>query len=82
MKISEMQPGQKAYTQLDSQVLAVLSCRADGWCVYVGAVPGKKHDQEWREVARRGAKQNKQVAEAIAKHCFFPGYEIDVPYAK
>ena len=81
MKLSEMEIGSKLYTQLGSRVLAVLSRRVDGWCVYVGAVPGVDHDHEWQEVANYGDKQRQPVAEAIAKSLFHPGFEIDLPYA-
>ena len=38
MKLSEMQAGDKRYVALASTVLAVLSRRVDGYCVYVGSV--------------------------------------------
>ena len=81
MKISEMRVGQMAYTQLDRRVLAVLVRRVDGWCVYVGAVPGKRHSAEWADVAAHGTKQRKPMAIAIAQGAFHPGFEVDVPYA-
>lgn len=80
MKISELPIGTKLYTQLDYQVLAVLSRREEGWCIYVGSVPGKLHDSEWPAVAAEGSKQGQEVAKAIAKHLFHPGFEIDLPY--
>lgn len=82
MKLSELEAGDKFYTQLDVQVLAVLCRRVDGWCVYVGAVPGKNHDAEWPIVAGAGNKQREPVARAIAENLFFPGFEIDLPYAR
>lgn len=81
MKLSELEPGQKAYTQLSSRVLAVLSRRHDGWAVYVDAVPGMNHDREWMDVADLGNKQKEPVAIAIAQSLFHPGFEIDLPYA-
>jgi len=82
MKLSEMEPGTKIYTQLGWRVLAVLSRRHDGWCVYVGAVPGKDHEAEWHEVAEQGDKQHESVARAIVETLFHPGFEIDLPYAR
>lgn len=81
MKLSELEVGAKLYTQLNRDVLAVLSRLVDGWCVYVGAVPGYRHEDEWRAVAAEGGKQNEMVATAIAKTLFHPGFEIDLPYA-
>ena len=80
MKISEMKEGDKIYTQLGSYVLAVLSRRVDGYCVYVGAVPGVNHEREWKDVAARGDKQNETMARAIVTSLFLPAFEIDVPY--
>lgn len=82
MKIKDLAPGTKLYTQLSRDVLAVLSRRIDGWCVYVGAVPGYNHELEWQHVADHGAKQREEVAKAIAKHLFHPGFDPDdLPYA-
>lgn len=81
MKLSELEVGTKLYTPLGHRVLAVLSRRVDGWAVYVGAVPGHIHAEEWQEVARSGDKQNVAVATAIVKTLFHPGFEIDLPYA-
>ena len=81
MKLSELEPGTKLYTQLGHQVLAVLSRRHDGWSVYVGAVPGENHEREWQEVAKHGDKQREAVAEAIVTSLFYPSFEIDLPYA-
>lgn len=80
MKLSELEVGSKLYTQMNRDVLAVLSRQVDGWCVYVGAVPGYRHEDEWLIVATEGAKQNEMVATAIAKALFHPGFEIDLPY--
>ncbi|KKL75428.1 hypothetical protein LCGC14_2054990 [marine sediment metagenome] len=81
MKLSELPIGHKAYTQLSSRALAVLSRRVDGWCVYVDGVPGEDHEIEWQYVASNGDKQNKTVATAIVTSLFHPGFEIDLPYA-
>ena len=82
MKLSELSVGQKLYTQLGHRVLAVLSRGVDGYRVYVDAVPGLRHDDEWQEVARSGDKQNEAVAVAIATNLFHPGFEIDLPYVR
>lgn len=64
------------------RVLAVLSRRVDGWCVYIDAVPGVSHDDEWRDVARFGDKQKEEVARAIATSLFYPPFDPgDLPYA-
>lgn len=80
MKISEMKPGEMRYTQLGSHVLAVLVRRVDGWAVYVDAVAGINHADEWLAVSNHGSKQREPVARAIAQHLFYPGFEIDEPY--
>ena len=80
MKLSDLAPGDKRVTQLGSRVLAVLSRRVDGWCIYVDAVPGLDHSAEWPAVARYGAKLREPVARAVAEHYFHPGFEIDLPY--
>lgn len=82
MKLSKLEIGEKLYTQLGWRVLAVLSRRVDGWCIYVDAVPGQSHDAEWREVAKTGDKQREPVAKAIVESLFHPGFEIDLPYAR
>ena len=78
--LSQMQPGEKIYAALDMRVLAVLSRRVDGWCMYIGAVPGQSHAREWPEVAAGGAKLSKPVAEAVAA-AYFGVDEFDAPYA-
>ena len=81
MRLSEMEIGYMLHTQLSMKVLAVLVRRVDGWCVYVDAVRGDNHDREWREVAATGTKVHREVAEAIARSYFHPGFEIDLEYA-
>ena len=61
---------------LDRQVLAVATERIDGWCAYIGAVPGKNHDNEWDEVLRQGCKLSEHVAIAIF------GKREDMSYAR
>ena len=81
MKISELAIGQHPFTQLGTYVLAVISRRVEGtWCLYVDAVPGKDHYYEWQAVRATGAKQNEEVAKAIVKNLFHPGFEVDLPY--
>lgn len=83
MKIADLEPGTKIYTQLDWQVLAVLSRRVEGWCVYVGAVPGEDHEKEWQEVAKHGTKQREPIARAIVGSLFHPDFDPgDLPYAR
>ena len=79
MKLSELD--RPLYTQLDPCVLAVLTPRVDGWCVYIGAVPGYRHDTEWHEVLHHGNKLQESVAEAIVQTYFHPPFEVDLPYA-
>ncbi len=82
MKISELDPNDHPYTQLGQFVLAVISRRREGeWCVYVGAVKGYDHSQEWQRVLDLGNKQKPAIAEAIVKNLFYPGFEIDLPYS-
>ena len=72
MMIRDIPIGDKLHAQLAHDVLAVLSRRVDGWCVYVGAVPGHNHDLEWEMVADNGTKQQEPMARAIVKHLFRP----------
>jgi len=60
---------------LDSKVLAVSTDRIDGWCAYIGAVPGSSHEVEWDKVLRQGCKLSEHVAVAIF------GERDDIPYA-
>jgi hypothetical protein len=70
------------HTALSSRVIAVLSIRVDGWCVYVDAVSGQSHSAEWRDVLRHGTKVKESVAKAIAGDYFHPGFECDLRYAE
>lgn len=81
MKLSELEPGYKRHSALARQVLAVLCRRVDGWCVYIDAVEGYSHDQEWQEVARSGSKLTEPAARAIVESYFRHRFEIDLPYA-
>ena len=81
MKISELTTDQHPVTQLGSYVLAVISRRVEGtWCLYVDRVPGEDHRQEWYKVYAEGTKQDEEVAKAIVKNLFHPGFEVDLPY--
>lgn len=68
------------YAVMAYRVLAVLSVRLDGWCIYVGAVPGQNYDGEWPDVANHGDKQSEAMAMAIAEN-LFSHVGIDRPYA-
>ncbi len=82
MLIKDLPIGPAGYTQLTSTVLAVLVRRVDGWCVYVGSVPGENHEREWQDVREHGTKQNETVAKAIVASLFHPGFDPgDLPYA-
>lgn len=59
---------------LDSKVLAVATNRVDGWCAYIGAVPGWNHQEEAHEVLDYGEKLPEHIAIAIFG-------EQEVPYA-
>ena len=51
---------------LDQKVIAVaMKGEIDDWAAYIGAVPGKDHTQEWQEIARRGTKLPRKVAEIL-----------------
>ena len=80
-KLIDIPVGHKEHTPLARTVIAVLSRRVEGWCIYLGGVPGKSHDVEWQEVAAHGVKQDPVVADAILRRQFFYDPE-GVPYAK
>lgn len=80
-RLSELYVGQTLYTPLAGRVLAVVVRREDGWCVYVDAVPGLEHRMEWQKVAAHGTKVRKELAEAVVRHYFHPGFVVDLPYA-
>ena len=61
---------------LNNKILVVSTERIDGWCAYIGTVPGKSHDNEWGEVLRQGCKLHERVAVAIF------GEDGDIPYAR
>ncbi len=82
MRVADMKEGETAYTQLSQYVLVVLCRRHDGWCAYIGAVPGERHATEWHDVLRYGDKLKPEVAKAIVKHYFYPGFDTEgVDYA-
>ena len=55
------------YRALDSEVLAtaVINPAVGDWSAYIGAVPGKNHEQEKTEVARTGNKLDTNIAVLI-----------------
>jgi hypothetical protein len=67
----------RKWTALTSRVLAVLVRRAEGWCVYLDAVPGIDHQRELEDVVRHGNKMTEAVARAI-----FTTVPEGVPYVK
>jgi len=82
MNISEIPVGTNIYTALSSTVLCVLSRRVDGWCLYIGPVPGQSHREEWRDVLDHGTKLKEPAAIAIAASYWHPGFTPgDCPYA-
>jgi hypothetical protein len=51
---------------LDQKVIAVaVEGEVGDWTAYIGAVEGKDHNEEWRQVAKYGSKLPRKVAEAI-----------------
>ena len=49
-------------------VVAYVNPGPDDWVAYIGAVPGKNHDDEWQAVALEGDK----LPEPVASY-YFPG---------
>ena len=61
---------QVAVFALSSKVLAVANTRVEGcWKAYIDAVPGKNHDEEWKDVRGRGVALPHEIAKVI-----FPGF--------
>lgn len=51
---------------LDMRVIAVaVEGEVRDWSAYIGAVRGDNHENEWQEVARKGTKLPKEVAELL-----------------
>ena len=83
MKISEIPLGESTYTALSSTVLCVLSRREDGWCIYIGSVPGRSHREEASDVLLHGTKLKEHAAIAIAASYWHPGFDAEgCPYAE
>ncbi len=83
MKLTDIEPGWSAYTQLASRVLAVVVRREDGWCMYVDAVRGDNHDDEVQAVKDHGDKLDEATAKAVLANRFYPGIDPDgLPYAR
>ncbi len=57
----------KKYKALDSHILAVASVNEEvgDWAVYIGAVPGLRHAEEWGEVAAHGTKLPREIGEIL-----------------
>lgn len=79
--VAHLPVGTKRYTALNRQVLAVLSRRQEGWCIYLGAVAGVRHPDEWEQVAQEGTK----VDEALARVILSTRFALDpvgLPYVR
>jgi hypothetical protein len=51
---------------LDARVIAVaVEGENKDWSAYIGAVSGKDHTEEWKEVLKKGSKLPKEVAEVL-----------------
>jgi hypothetical protein len=61
----------RRYRALSARVIAVASVNEDvgDWAAYIDAVPGKRHDDEWQEVARSGNKLQQSIAEILFPDC-------------
>ena len=79
--IADLQPDTSTHCAIDHRVIAVLRRRHEGWCIYIGAVPGLRHDEEWQEVKKYGSKVGETTARAMAREYF--GLEpANLPYAR
>jgi len=59
-------PKMEDWKALDRTVLAVaVEGYGQLWTAYIGSVPGKNHDKEWREVRANGSKLDKKLAELL-----------------
>ena len=67
MAVIEMQFKTFSWKALDSKVLVVASAThgINEWTAYIGAVPGKNHDQEWNEVATHGSTLSYEIAKFL-----------------
>lgn len=51
---------------LDSRVIVVaVEGYAGDWAAYIGAVAGKDHEEEWKEVEKQGSKLRRELAEFL-----------------
>jgi len=51
---------------LDSRVIVVaVEGYAGDWAAYIGAVEGRDHEEEWKEVERNGTKLSRELAEFL-----------------
>ena len=53
------------YIALHNKIIVVQADRVDGWCAYIGPVPGKRHVDEIEQVKDHGTKLPEQIARAI-----------------
>ena len=60
------------YVALDQHVLLVAVSNEYDWTAYIGAVPGRRHEDEFMEVASHGSKVSKELAELF--------FQFDVPW--
>jgi len=56
-----------SYKALDMHVLvvAVVNTAVKDWTVYIGAVPGIRHEREFPTVAREGSKLSRELGELL-----------------
>lgn len=63
---TEYQPPRFTYTALDRQVLVVaVPGEVGDWAAYIGAVPGKRHEDEVDAVAHAGTKLSLSMAKLL-----------------
>ncbi len=65
----------KNWRPLHKNIIAVAVERLDGWCAYIGPVPGVRHLEEYPMVSETGTKLPVEIASVI-----FP--EMEGTYAK
>jgi len=64
------------YKALNRDVLVVAKeGRIKDWAAYIGAVPGKNHDEEWKKVMEEGAKLDERIATIL-----FPDFAEEFIY--
>jgi len=59
-------PLRQAWKALDQRVIVVaIEGHANDWAAYIGAVAGKNHQEEWKEVLAQGSKLSRELAEFL-----------------